>query len=427
MNDIIITRVGIIGAAPHKYLDLFLHPKVKKVHYFYFDNEEENYKALAEIYSRHRLELNTDFSGRKFRWFSFFTKYAQSIKDLETFFSLIPNEMLRVITQEFTKSDILIIGDNDYDGSFALASICSLLGIPYVLTFKETRFRQNDILERLAIEGATKIVVPHQGYIDLLKEKHGINISKKAIFADVDWRSRFIFDKYICGKQVQKLSEKDGRFHVCILSSRAIWDPKETRSSGRYYYVEIIEKLLKAGFIVHLHTRIIIKSLDEPILARENPYTRLEKQYPNRFFIEEHIDLRKPEGYYELMKYDLGLLTSGKIEDSTFMEFEQYNIPNRYYEYKHAGLIPIAPAGVLKYLEKNSEDTIFFNDPLEIYEKLPKIDGLRITFHENLIKKIINNFFLEPSTSHNNDDEYHAGFNLRYREIYIKSSDSIKK
>lgn len=425
MDNIFVTRVGIIGAAPHRYLDLLSHPKVRSVHYFYFD-EEENYQALLETYSIHSTSLAAKLSGRKFRWFSFFTKYTQSVKDLETFLALMPNEMLRVITQEFTKADILMIGDNDYDCSFGLAAVCSILGIPYVLTFKETRFRKNDLLERLAIEGATKIVVPHMGYVDFLKKKHETDISKKVIFADVDWRSRFIFDRYIRNKHVQRLSERDGRLHICILSSRTIWDPKETRSKGRYYYVDIIEKLLKAGFVVHLHTKAIIKSLDEPVFVRDNPYMRLEKKFPGRFFIEKPIDLRRPEGYYELMKYDLGLLTSGKVEDEIFMEFEQYNIPNRYYEYKNAGVIPIAPKGVLKYMEENYEDVIFFEDPREIYEKISGIEYLRIQFYRNLVDKIISELFLEPYST-GCEDEYLLSLKKSPKKFHNGFSESNKK
>lgn len=422
MDNIVVTRVGIIGAAPHRYLDLLLHPKVKSVRYFYFDNEEKNYQALLETYSLHKTDSTANFSGRKFRWYSFFTKYIQLVKKLDMLLSLIPNEMLRIIAQEFTKADILMIGDNDYDCSIGLAAVCAILGIPYVLTFKETRFRKDDVLEKWALEGATKIVVPHRGYVDFIKKKHGIDISKRVIFADVDWRSKFIFDKYIRNKQVQKLSERDGRLHVCILASRTIWDPKETRSKGRYYYVDIIEKLLKSGFVVHLHTNAIIKSLDEPIFVRDNPYTHLEKRFPGKFLIEKPIDLKRPEGYYELMRYDLGLLTSGKVEDEIFMEFEKYNIPNRYYEYKHAGVVPIAPKGVLKYMEENCEDVIFFEEPTEIYEKIHEVEYLRIQFYRNLVDKVISELFLEPCC----EDEYILNLKKDRKGFNIKFSDKKK-
>jgi hypothetical protein len=316
------------------------------------------------------------------------------IRNTKDLINVIPSEMLRIITHELTKTDILIIGDNDFDYSFFLAGICSLLQIPFVLTFKETRYRENDLIEKLAIEGAMKVVIPHKGYIEFFKKKHNIDISKKAVFADVDWRSRFVYEQYIRSKKVQKLSQKDNRIHVCILASRAIWDKNETRSQGRYYYLDIIEDLLKASFVVHLHTKAIIKSLDEPVVIKDNPYTMLAKKYRGQFLIEKPIDLRFPEGYYELMKYDLGLLTSGKRGDPFFMEFEQYNIPNRYYEYKMAGVIPIAPKGILKYMEEEFDDVLFFEKPEDIYSHpLLNRKSENTRFYKDLISEILDSVF----------------------------------
>lgn len=396
MDNIVITRAGIIGAAPHRFLDVLAHPKVKEFKFFYFDNEEENFKTLYNLYEKHKDELHGKLVGRKFSWPSFYNRYITSIKSLDELISLIPSAMLRTITAELTKSDILIIGDNDFDSSFGLASICCALGIPYVLTFKETRMRQNDVLERLAIEGAKKIVVPHEGYIDFIRKKHGIDITKKAIFADVDWRGKFVYEKYLKDKNIEKLSEKDGRPHICILSMRTVWDKNESRSPGRYYYLDIIEKLVKEGFVVHLRTKYIIKSLDEPIFTQNNPYFELARKFPKNFFIEPPIDLSEPEGYYELAKYDYGLVTSGAAKDPDFLEFEQHNVPNRYYEYQMARVIPIAPKGNLKYMERNAVDTIFFESPTEILKvnsKNEEIKSVPKKFYLNLIDSIINRSF----------------------------------
>jgi len=123
-----------------------------------------------------------------------------------------------------------------------------------------------------------------------------------------------------------------------------------------------------------------------------------------------------------LMRYDLGLLTSGKVEDEIFMEFEKYNIPNRYYEYKHAGVVPIAPKGVLKYMEENCEDVIFFEEPTEIYEKIHEVEYLRIQFYRNLVDKVISELFLEPCC----EDEYILDLKKDRKGFNIKFSDKKK-
>lgn len=159
---------------------------------------------------------------------------------------------------------------------------------------------------------------------------------------------------------VRKLSEEDGRIHVVILSGRAIWNRNEQRSQGRYYYVEIIEKLLKEGFAVHLHTKALIESLDNPIYYEPNPYSTLLKKYPKSFFVEPALDFNEIKSYETLMKYDLGLLNSGVMGKTEFSEFEKLNIPNRFYEYLHANVIPICPSGILDYMEQHFNDQVIF-------------------------------------------------------------------
>jgi hypothetical protein len=315
------------------------------------------------------------FHGRRFFWDAFFFRYGANPKLIFELPNLLPSEMLRIICEEFEKSDILWVGDNDFDGSFGLATVLSMLGIPYILSLKETRMYYSEF-ERTAIEKAIKVIVPHEGYVELFKQKYGIDLSAKTIYADIDWRSKVVYDK-LSKVKVKKISEYDGRLHICILSDRAIWDKNETRSQGRYYYVDIIKDLLKAGFVVHLHTKTLIKSLNEPVFYENNPYFELTKLFQNSFFIEKPINLLRPEGYLELMKYDLGLLTSGATTDPEFMKFEQYNIPNRYYEYQMAGVVPIAPKGVLKYMEKTCDDVIFFEKPEDIFSQINKIGPVK--------------------------------------------------
>jgi len=65
-----------------------------------------------------------------------------------------------------------------------------------------------------------------------------------------------------------------------------VWNSEESRSQGRYYYVPIIQELLEEGFVVHLHTKVIIESLDNPVYYEPNPYTDLMKKFQGSFLIE---------------------------------------------------------------------------------------------------------------------------------------------
>ena len=390
MNRVTLVRAGIIGAAPHRYIDVFLDERVSEFEYFYFDTEEEGFKWLMYLYNQDQ-SIRGNLYGRRFLISAFFRKYLTSIKTFDELISLIPSAMMYTITNKLTRGDLLIVGDNDFDTSFILASVLCSLGIPYVLTFKETRFIKNDLFEKLALEGAQLVVVPHSGYLNFIKKKHNLDISNKAIFADVDWRSKYVYEKYLKGSDFAKLSKIDGKKHICILTGRAVWDENESRSRGRYYYLDIIKKLVKAGFVVHLRTKYIIKSLDDPIFTPANPYYDLAKSYSKNFIIEDPINLNSVEGYFELMKYDYGLLSSGSPFPENFLEFEQYNIPNRYYEYKMAGVIPICPKGSLKYMEENIPDVIFFNEPSEIIEKSKHMVNVQPKeFYVDLIRGILN-------------------------------------
>ncbi|MGC9772391.1 hypothetical protein QQE94_08600 [Fervidobacterium pennivorans subsp. shakshaketiis] len=387
-----ISRVGIIGTAPHRFLDITLVSEVENLRYFHFSSDNEAFQALLDV-GLAWDDFTRKFSGRRFSWDTFYRNYASYLRPEKKLIDLLPTEMLRVVTHEISKSDMVWVGDNDFDSSFVFATLLGILGIPYVLTFKETRIYPNEF-EFFALENAERIIVPHDGYLELLRKKYNKDFSEKIEYADVDWRSKVVYD-FLEKQKVRKLSEMDNKIHVCILSGRVIWDKNETRSRGRYYYVDIIEELLKAGFTVHLHTKALIKSVNEPIFEKDNPYFKLKQRYQNSFFIEQPINLLKPEGYLELMKYDLGLLTSGAAtEDPEFMEFEQYNIPNRYYEYLMAGVIPIAPEGTLKYMEKNYNNVIFFKHCKEIRDKLRNtcISTVPEKFFCDLIKVVVSSY-----------------------------------
>ena len=120
---------------------------------------------------------------------------------------------------------------------------------------------------------------------------------------------------------------------------------------------------------------MIIESLDNPVYYEPNPYTELMRKFQGNFLIERPIDLNDVENYKLLMRYDLGLLNSGIGGKDEFNEFEKINVPNRFYEYLHAGVVPISPKGMLQYMEsKFSDQVLFFKDVSELRSLLNTID-----------------------------------------------------
>lgn len=361
-----ISRVGIIGTSPHRFFDIICEESVEKFNYYYFSNERELFQAFKNVANKYLPDKYDKLDGFELPWPLVYNSVLREILKVKNDQSItteevvqgLPSAFIKFIRDKIVRTDILWIGDNDFDTSFIFASLLGWTDVNYILSLKETRFVKS-VFELEALKYATAVIVPHEKYIDFFKRKYQIDISKKTLFADVDWRSKIVYEM-LKDVHVRKLSEEDGRIHVVILSGRAIWNRNEQRSQGRYYYVEIIEKLLKEGFAVHLHTKALIESLDNPIYYEPNPYSTLLKKYPKSFFVEPALDFNEIKSYETLMKYDLGLLNSGVMGKTEFSEFEKLNIPNRFYEYLHANVIPICPSGILDYMEQHFNDQVIF-------------------------------------------------------------------
>jgi len=84
-----------------------------------------------------------------------------------------------------------------------------MLGLDYVLSLKETRFVPYGF-ELVGSKAFKVVILPHDGYIDFFKKKYSINLEKKAVFADIDWRSKFVYD-FLSNSKVEKLSERMGK------------------------------------------------------------------------------------------------------------------------------------------------------------------------------------------------------------------------
>jgi len=369
-----VSKVGYIGVAPHRYLDVVNNDNIDKFNFFYFENEQNNFETLVNLLEKYFPENIGKLKGYKLPWPNLFNSILNELAKhrkkndsvtVSEVFSSFPNVFYKFIRDNICCTDILWVGDNDFDSSFIFATLLSSMGINYLLSLKETRYNSS-IFELEALKNAQLLIVPHEQYIDFFKKKYSIDISGKSIFADMDWRSKTAHE-ILKDSKVEKLFHKDGKVHVVILSGRVVWDKNESRSQGRYYYVPIIKELIQEDFVVHLHTRALLESLDNPIYYEPNPYSQLLSEYPNNFIIEKPLDLNDIANYKILMKYDLGLLNSGIGGKDEFEEFEKINIPNRFYEYLFAKVIPISPKGILKYMEyKFNNKVIFFENAKEL-------------------------------------------------------------
>ena len=384
--SITLSHVGIIGVASHRYLDVLYNPKIKSFKYYHLLSNKDAFESLANLISKVENK-KTVFHARRFYWDAFFYKYGSNIKSVNELFDLMPTEMLRVICEEIAKSDLVWIQGDHSHSCFGLAAVLGLLGVPYVISFKEISINQS-IFEKMSIDKAFRIIVPYEEYLKIIREKYGIDISTKAMYGDIDWRSQIIY-KDLQNKSIRRLSEYDKKIHVSVLADKAVCK-KESGSYPRYYYVDTINELLRSGFVVHLHVKEIIKSTEEPVSPQDNPYTELARMYKNTFYIHNPIDLSRPESYIELMKYDLGLLTFDTINDQDFLGFEQYIIPSRYYDYQMAGVVPIAHKGIFKYMETHCDDVIFFHEAREISGKLGSARNIKPnSFFSDIVNLVV--------------------------------------
>ncbi|HQF51123.1 MAG TPA: hypothetical protein PK588_10195, partial [Paludibacteraceae bacterium] len=92
----------------------------------------------------------------------------------------------------------------------------------------------------------------------------------------------------------------------------------------------------------------------------------------------------------------LGLLNSGVSGKNEFNEFEKINVPNRFYEYLHANLIPICPKGTLQYMEKKfAGDVLFFENTRELRALLQSVKPQNCkpkNFFDDFVRTLLNSF-----------------------------------
>lgn len=348
MIHIRILRMGYGGFPTSKFLDLLELDEIEKVSFVASKQEEKLFEDL------HRTA-------------KFFGK--EDIVKQKAAFNFVDLNLLKKVINRFNRKfstdlfvskiynfrnfkdnyDFVWIGDNDFDGSNSLIKKAkNFFNIPVYRSYKETRFREKKS-EKDMLVYSDKLIFPHEEYLNFFSELYQLDLSTKAYFADLDWRySKTV--EWVKNLEVKKLSYFDHVPHVCILTGVAFWDPSEKRSGNRYYFIDIINDLIKIGAKVHLHTFKIIKNRESKQIDGSNPYLELAKT--GKLIIEKPLNLYAGSKDYSILKrYDVGILHPKIYEELKqtnypLYKFQQINIPNRFYEYEIADVVPL--------LEKNS-------------------------------------------------------------------------
>lgn len=279
-------------------------------------------------------------------------------------------QLRRIARQSY---DFVYSSYNDYDES----AIYTLLlkpflkrNVPLIRACKETRPEPN-WFEGRCFDAADVVVLNHPKNLEYFALKHPqVAWGRKKVLTglDEDCRAECVTREM---PRSQKLSEKDGRLHAVILCGVAKSDQSDPRSGARQFYLPMIQRLIDAGCVVHLHTLRIEADRNGRDLYRE-----LHDSMPARFLLEAPLDLDRvtPEaGYAVLSRYDVGVLHNFS-RGSTVSHFDRVNIPNRFYEYQAAGVFPLVRRGTAEVVE----DIIEKHQCGIIYDELQEVNHARI-------------------------------------------------
>jgi len=358
-----ILRLGGINTSASRLLDLIEDERVESLNIFYDLNENkyiDNFIKIANIFGLENILYKKvklfpmNYSSLLFRGCRKILKITHCTPP---FFKYL--NISKSINYVIKNSNLIWVGDNDFDGSnFLIILLNSILqgNIPIIRSYKETRFKYK-WEEKEMLNLSNKLIFPNYEYIKFFRDLYNSQM-KSVSFADIDWRySKLI--QYVKSKKVKKISSIDREPHICILTGRAIWDPTESRSGKRYYYLPMIKNLINEKIHIHLHAFQIIKKCEEPILEKNNPYYNLAKKSPY-FHIEEPLNLDgRINDYFILKRYDFGILhnITTNSESNNISRFEEINIPNRLYEYQIADVIPIIKEEISKATEQVIRET----------------------------------------------------------------------
>ena len=381
MIHIRILRMGYGGFPTSKFLDLLELDEIEKVSFVATKYEEKLFEDLhraAKFFGKEDIvKQKADFNFLDLNLPKKLINRFNRKFSTDLFVSKIYN------FKDFKDNyDFVWIGDNDFDGSNSMIKKAkNFFQKPVFRSYKETRFRESKSEKNMLVY-SDKLIFPHEEYLNFFSELYQLDLSNKSYFADLDWRySKTI--EWVKNLEVKKLSYFDNTPHVVILTGVAFWDPSEKRSGNRYYYLDIINDLIKIGAKVHLHTFKIIKNRESKQIDENNPYLELAKT--GKLIIEKPLNLYAGSKDYSILKrYDAGILHPKIYEELKqtnypLYKFQQINIPNRFYEYEITDVVPLLEKNSAYYMEQLINQKgfgIVYSDLEDLKNKLWKLlDG----------------------------------------------------
>jgi len=363
-----VIRFGSTHGSPSRYVDLLRDPNITKVLWIAREHDvmvEKVIEVCSDIEPTliHKLEVFKFSPPVVVRYIgSIILRLAQNFPKFSSTFSAVFGG---VLSQVLKKTDFNHIhqkineldydftwsGNNDSDGINVLLWWFRLHcpDMPIVHSYQEHRccYRLD---EKMAIESADFLILPSERNMREFERLYSVDLSGRVAFANEDWRFTGL-QEYVASLDVNKLSEIDGEPHVIILSRFAAYAGGIDRRRGsRINYIDIIRNFVEKGVHVHLNVLEIVKSIEEKICEKENPYFELAKEFPNHFHIDKALDLDDWGAYRELKSYDAGVLHNFVPGENVSL-FSSMNVPNRLFEYVMCNVNPILLTGQMQDAE----------------------------------------------------------------------------
>ncbi|WP_372590331.1 hypothetical protein QO062_09650 [Fervidobacterium pennivorans subsp. carthaginiensis] len=369
MKKIKVLRVGGLNVGSLRFLDFLSSDSVEELTLVDYEAKSKLFQEIVEgakFFNKEKLldklkivKLPDNKTGLQ--------RYVRgaSIRIISRI--LLPRRVLTPFFPELEKInqiikekrfDVVWVGDNYFDLSnlmfyYIHRTLKKNLALPTIRSYKESKYKRNS-LERYMLSNCERYIFPHQEYLKFFGTLYNIHLEGLSDFADLDWRYSELVS-WVKNLQVRKLSAEDNRVHVCILTGIACSVPSGHPDAPRYFYVPLIEQLVKRGIYVHLHALRIL-----PSPKGENVYETLSKK--TAFFkIEKPLRLVAGSADYEILRrYDAGLLHMDVPNEAKKLhEFQKINVPNRLYELQMADVVPIIKKGTLPATERIITETNF--------------------------------------------------------------------
>lgn len=237
--------------------------------------------------------------------------------------------------------DIIWIGNNDNDYSIALACalnklLCRLGKL--IWSYQEHRsWKRPD--EGYLLKHVNTLIMPSRGSVNLLLGKYKQNI-KNIFIANEDWRDNSEYKQVLRHKMDRVTSSTkiaDGPT-FCILTRFAEFGDVTKRRGDRINYVEFCRLAALRNLNINLNALAIVSNVgDDGQFGFDNPYRLL--QQAGDLEITKPYDFTSIDGYLELSNNDYGILHNPL--SSKHDKFDDYNVPNRFFEYLLGGVVPI--------------------------------------------------------------------------------------